>query len=141
MKKNKKLNNKGFSLVELIIVIAIMAVLVGVLAPQFTKYVGQSKDATDKTNVELLRTTASAVLADTSCDFSVEEGKSSTFDVIGGKEPTADSSNFVSLMTSAIGTWPTPQESGKMFQIKITGAAGGGYTVEVDVVAATGGES
>ncbi|HKM34419.1 MAG TPA: prepilin-type N-terminal cleavage/methylation domain-containing protein, partial [Lachnospiraceae bacterium] len=28
------MNNKGFSLVELIIVIAIMAVLVGILAPQ-----------------------------------------------------------------------------------------------------------
>ncbi|MCQ2541905.1 MAG: prepilin-type N-terminal cleavage/methylation domain-containing protein, partial [Lachnospiraceae bacterium] len=27
-------NNKGFSLVELIIVIAIMAILVGVIAPQ-----------------------------------------------------------------------------------------------------------
>jgi len=30
----KQKNNKGFSLVELIVVIAIMAVLVGVLAPQ-----------------------------------------------------------------------------------------------------------
>ena len=32
-KTQKKLGNKGFSLVELIVVIAIMAVLVGVLAP------------------------------------------------------------------------------------------------------------
>lgn len=35
----KQKNNKGFSLVELIVVIAIMAVLVGVLAPQLMKYV------------------------------------------------------------------------------------------------------
>lgn len=39
----KKMNNKGFSLVELIIVIAIMAVLMGVLAPQFIKYVESSR--------------------------------------------------------------------------------------------------
>ena len=35
----KEMNNKGFSLVELIIVVAIMAVLIGVLAPTYLKYV------------------------------------------------------------------------------------------------------
>ena len=34
--RNRK-NNKGFSLVELIIVIAIMAILAGILIPQFVK--------------------------------------------------------------------------------------------------------
>ena len=40
-------NNKGFSLVELIIVIAIMAVLIGVLAPQYIRYVEKSKKQAD----------------------------------------------------------------------------------------------
>ena len=48
----KKTNNKGFSLVELIIVIAIMAVLVGVLAPQFIGYVGKAKISTDIQNAQ-----------------------------------------------------------------------------------------
>lgn len=56
-----KMNNKGFSLVELIIVIAIMAVLVGILAPQFIKYVEQSKRATDIQNAQSY---ASAILTD-----------------------------------------------------------------------------
>lgn len=38
-----KKNNKGFSLVELIVVVAIMAVLMTVLAPQLLRYVEQSR--------------------------------------------------------------------------------------------------
>lgn len=58
LEQNKK-NNKGFSLVELIVVIAIMIVLVAVLAPVFTKYVEQSRRATDVQNAN---TIASAIL-------------------------------------------------------------------------------
>lgn len=51
----KKMNNKGFSLVELIIVIAIMVILVAVLAPQYLKYVEKSRVATDtQTTVEFI---------------------------------------------------------------------------------------
>lgn len=47
----EKMNNKGFSLVELIIVIAIMAVLIAVLAPQFIRYVERSRYQKDMTAV------------------------------------------------------------------------------------------
>lgn len=57
----QKRNNKGFSLVELIVVIAIMIVLVAVLAPVFTKYVEQSRRATDVQNANSI---AEAILTD-----------------------------------------------------------------------------
>ncbi|GHU93621.1 hypothetical protein FACS1894208_03380 [Clostridia bacterium] len=54
--------NKGFSLVELIIVIAIMIVLIAILAPQFLKYVESSRVAKDETVAdELFRTIQTAV--------------------------------------------------------------------------------
>ena len=59
----KKLDNKGFSLVELIIVIAIMAVLIGVLAPQFLRYVERSRYQRDASAVEELRNAAEIALA------------------------------------------------------------------------------
>lgn len=51
-------NNKGFSLVELIIVIAIMAILVGVMAPQLIRYIEKTKESSD---IQLLDTVRSAV--------------------------------------------------------------------------------
>ena len=43
-----KKNNKGFTLVELIVVIAILGVLMAVLVPQYIQYVEKSKVATDE---------------------------------------------------------------------------------------------
>ncbi len=60
----KKKNNKGFSLVELIVVIAIMAVLVGVLAPQFIKYVEQSRASTDLDNCQAIISAVQVGVAD-----------------------------------------------------------------------------
>lgn len=52
-------NNKGFSLVELIIVIAIMAILVGVMAPQLIKYIEKANASAD---AQLADTVHSAVI-------------------------------------------------------------------------------
>ena len=60
----KKMNNKGFSLVELIVVIAIMAVLVGVLAPTLIKNVEKSRESTDLQNLDTIRGAVVTTLSD-----------------------------------------------------------------------------
>ena len=60
----KKMNNKGFSLVELIIVIAIMAILIVVLAPQYLKYVEKSRNSTDLQNITEIKTALEVYSAD-----------------------------------------------------------------------------
>lgn len=65
MKKllNKK-NNKGFSLVELIVVVLIMGIIAVALAPQVMKWVGKSKISTDKNNADSLKSAVQTALAD-----------------------------------------------------------------------------
>lgn len=47
----KKLNKKGFTLAELLIVVAIIAVLVAIAIPVFTAQLEKSREATDLANV------------------------------------------------------------------------------------------
>lgn len=49
-----KMNNKGFSLVELIVVIAIMAILAVTLAPRLSQYVEKSRKASDQEAVNTI---------------------------------------------------------------------------------------
>lgn len=56
--KKKKANNKGFSLVELIIVIAIMAILVGIVGTQVIPYLERSREAKDQQILSSLNTAA-----------------------------------------------------------------------------------
>lgn len=76
----KKLNNNGFSLVELIIVIAIMAVLVGVLAPTYLGYVEKSKKSTDVQNAQELATAIAVKAASADVATSKTTGKTGITD-------------------------------------------------------------
>jgi prepilin-type N-terminal cleavage/methylation domain-containing protein len=60
----KKMNNKGFSLVELIVVVLIMAIIAVALAPQVMKWVENSRKSNDIEHYNALITAANVACTD-----------------------------------------------------------------------------
>ena len=71
--------NKGFSLVELIVVVAIMAVLVGILAPAYLSYVEKTRRGADEDMAEEVRHSIEVATAEICVYDEVSGGATFTF--------------------------------------------------------------
>lgn len=80
--KKEKTNNCGFSLVELVIVIAIMAVLVGIVGTQVIPYIDKARKAKDIQIVNGYCTDAATAF--TSCTDQLDTSKSYTITLTKG---------------------------------------------------------
>lgn len=85
-KNTKKLDNKGFSLIELIIVIAIMAILIGIVGTQVVPYIEKSKQAKDQQVLSGLLTSATTAFASNA--ELVKEGTVYSFKIDGTTSST-----------------------------------------------------
>lgn len=107
-REQKRLGNKGFSLVELIVVIAIMAVLVAVIAPTLIGKIEESREGNDLNTLGEVRSAVvnaltdediyKAVVGDDTVQFTISEDLTISDDI-------ADSTKLKNELEEIIGTF------------------------------------
>ncbi len=124
--KNSINNNKGFSLVELIIVIAIMAIIIAVMTPQFLRYVEKSKRGKDYEVAGVVQQAISVAMADASIqDRPLAFGPSPLYNIDDGTMP-----DFAGAVKEYIGTHDLQEFETN--SIKSNAYKGANIIVEID---------
>lgn len=114
----KKTNNKGFSLVELIIVIAIMAILAGAIAPALIRYIDKSRKSNDVSSAKTIKTAIETAMSNETTYELLTTGTSQT------------------AVTDTDGNSITPTATVTIAQ-NVTTANGGGITITATVTDTT----
>ena len=100
----KKTNNKGFSLVELIIVIAIMAILAGAIAPALIRYIDKSRKSNDVSSAKTIKTAVETALGNEDIYAylvtSPTTGKNAVIEFVPGKSTSTAAAGAGSAVTS-----------------------------------------
>lgn len=116
MEQKKKVNNKGFSLVELIVVVLIMAIIAVSLAPQVMKWVNNARLSTDRQTADSVVSIArlaltdfeayGAVTGDGGSEYTISVDKSGCTIKKGGATPGSGDA-FVEAFCSNVGVTTT----------------------------------
>lgn len=122
--------NKGFSLVELIVVVAIMAVLVGILAPAYLSYVEKTRRGADEDMAEEVRHSIEVATAEICVYDEVKAGASFVFsNGCGIAAACSGKNNLQNSMTDVYTTKTFDIKSKyygtKTYTVSVTAASGG----------------
>lgn len=139
----KKMNNKGFSLVELIIVIAIMAILAAALAPQLIKYLEKSRESTDASTCDTIKSAFNAAVTNEAAYNEMMTATTKTINItFSGNTASYDNQtacgNVVKELQESLAQIKAPKATGKSsYEITwtVSQSGGGGNTLKnVNVV-------
>ena len=114
----KNLNRKGFTLAELLVVVAILGILVAISVPLFAGRIEAAKKSTDEANVRAAKAAAAAILLS---DTSIKEPKTYYYDADKGTLETSKTNiKAYGQSTTEDASAGNSVPSGKILKVTIT---------------------
>lgn len=135
-----KNDNKGFSLIELIVVIAIMAILVGAMAPQVTKYIESARRATDVQGLGTLFTVIQTTMIEADTSDVITAPAANTYVITGASAVTLGNDSFATAVRSGLTGNNYPELKSQALKnqpISVTISNTGSITIEVSATSTT----
>ncbi len=124
---NKKNNRKGFTLAELLIVVAIIAVLVAIAIPVFTTQLEKSREAVDASNIR-------AAYAEAMSEYLTNGGVTVSKNTTASKQKVAGWDNTaIDWSGMTLGSAPTAKTDGSAYTVTVTAPATAGDPPTVTV--------
>lgn len=120
----KRINNrKGFTLIELIVVIAILGILALVAIPRFVGVQQSARDKANAANIATLRSAAAIAVAENGAPTANVVWTSETVGTVGGGAAVADTHAW--YPGKFIEQWPTPPAGTvSSYQVNIAATSG-----------------
>ena len=134
----KKMNNKGFSLVELIVVVLIMAIIAVALAPQVMKWVENSRKSNDIEAYNAVLEACNVAAADETVIAKTGTSKTNVIAMTKTSTTIQGSGDFQTAWATAIGR-TLPVSSNTVTDTKITSGDWAGKTFYICAQKADGG--
>lgn len=128
-----KKTNKGFSMVELIIVIAIMAILAGALAPALIKYINKSRISTDIQTANTIATAVQTALSNETAYDDCANSYDNQWTVLTGGSAWGSGNAFIESIAGTVGGANMPKVKSKKCVAATSGQTGGDFAFFVNL--------